>query len=282
MKQGVNLRYDARDRKFSYHKNKVGAPMPMLLPKTLGRKRETPYNQFLTYLCTAYGTAMAGQYRNRIKFSPEWQSGKVSEKVGESIAHEGADPRQAMKAACVWGHLPQNLTDVTLLAKGEDFVADWSNYPAKLDSDAIKYHPSGYMPILNEKGNRFDSICSAMYNEWLAHGDNSWPVKMATDWYPECEHERVTTLSALPASAHFYLAIDFDTFDGQDWLLIQSSEGENSFRWFSRDVVNKLFENPAALSAIFTVDDRNRGNFLNEAVLTLYYNLLNYLHDIMK
>ena len=282
MKQGVQLKYDARDKAWSYHKNKFGAPMPMLLPKTLGRKRETPYNQFLTYLCTAYSTAMAGQYRNRVQMSPEWQSGKVSEKVGSTIAHEGADPRQAMKAAIVWGHLPQNLTDVTLLAKGEDFVAQWINYPLKLDSEAIKYHPSGYMPILNEKGNRFDSIRSAMYNEWLAHGDNAWPVCLATDWYPECAHERVTTLSALKTSAHMYMAIDYATFDGQDWLLIQSSEGDGSFRWFSRDVVNKLFENPAAFAAIFTVDDRNRQNVITEALLTLYYALLNYYSDIMK
>lgn len=285
IKEGVILRKDYRDRFYSYHHNKLkfGAPTPTILPKTLGRTLEKSFQQDATYLCPGYSTALAGQYRHRIPMSPEWQSGKVSEQTGSSIAHVGADPRDGMKAACVFGHQPKVNVPFTLQEKGEDYVADWTHYPSDIDKLAFPLHEKGYKPIIPLKDqDQFDAIRSAMYQEFLVHGQNSSPVLMATDWYSNFNEESKIMRCFMRVSAHMYNAVDFDTIDGIDYLLIQSSSGEASMKWFSRDVVNKLYQNPAAFCAIFNDDERFRNNFIIEVLLKFYYALRNYTNEITR
>lgn len=287
IRNGVTLRKDYRDHLFSYHHNsqKYGVVTPPI-PKTLGRLLEQSYNQGATYLCSAYSTAMAGQYRKRIPMSPEWQSGKVSEMSGDSIAHVGADPRDAMKASCVWGHLPKVNVPFTLEEKGEDYVADWTSYTATLDALALPNSDKGYKPIIPLKDqDMFDAIKLAMWQEFCIHGDNASPALLATPWWsgftPNCTISNVFEMGIV-MSAHMYLVTDFIEKEGKEYLIIQSSEGEASIRYFSREVINKLFQNPASFVGIFNDDDRFRRSFIQEALLKLYYNLLNYLHEITR
>lgn len=284
IKNGVTLRRDARDKLWSYHHNNLryGVIAPPL-PKTLGRRLEPSYNQYATYLCTAYATAMAGQYRRRMAMSPEWQSGKVSEISGDSIAHVGADPRDAMKAACVWGHTPQTMVPFTLDEKGEDYVADWTHYTKEQDAIALTYVEKGYKPIIPLKGqDQFDAIRQAMWQEFCIHGDNASPVLCASEWYSNFNIEERVTTAFIRTGAHMYCAVDFDTIDGIDYLRIQSSSGDSSLKWFSRDVINTLYQNPAAFAGIFSEDDRYREGFLLEALKKLLCALQNYVFQITK
>lgn len=247
---------DARDEQFQHHRifgtttNTLAA-----LPQHLGRKPGKIKDQGDTNFCTAFATSTASEFQEGVELSPEFQAAKVGEMSGAPIV-DGADPRMALKAAQIFGSLPQLDTDYTLASKTPSFIADWNNWPAPLDLLADPHEKESYFQINTGPFDAFDNIRVALaqgfaenavgiaFTQWKANVWNTAPAGF------------INLLGGDVSGYHAYVYIDFDeTFRGTEVLVVQNSCGTNygdaGLQYFTRDVINSIYADPGSSAFMF-------------------------------
>lgn len=185
---------------------------------------------------------------------PEFQVAAEGEYAGTAIL-DGTDPHTAMNAARVNGSLPKQFAPagMTLIEKGADFIADWTNWPHTVFGIAQPYAPHSPYAVGHGTGDPFDNIRGALQSAYQA-GENE-PILADGNWYAEWNvaanntalKGRMPVPTHAPISLHAYLFIDWITDpDGTPWLVAHLSQGEAAFGdrgmlYFNRETVNKAF-----------------------------------------
>jgi hypothetical protein len=238
------LKPDYRDLKF-VHSKKFGTVALTVLPPTgFGRVPYKINQQYTTNFCTAAGTESAAEYEQKRPFSFEFQVAAVSRMAGEPII-AGANPRDAYKARCAYGCLPDELTprELRLVEAGADKVADWKNWPSYLWDDARAFVAESFF-WLGEEYAPFDQVREAL---WSARDENQ--VVMASGrWYESWNN--VGPDGILPPGTgsytlHEYIFIDWTQINGKDYLVIQNSVGttygKGGLQYIDRDTMNSAW-----------------------------------------
>lgn len=239
---GLKKVVDIRDKGYN-HAKRFGSVAPLTLPsKGLGRKPGKIYQQFNTFFCTAFATAAASSYQEKLTLSPEWQTAKTGQVDGAPI-FTGTDLRSALKSAILFGSIPYEDSPFTLEKDGEDKVARWQNYPANLTSNALVHAKQDFYDVKNGKYDVFDNIRSALY---LANEENGVAI-VGTPWYQSFNDPGPKGLVFMPPVgektylAHAWVIYDFD----DDYLYAQLSSGESlgnkGTLKFDRKTINYIF-----------------------------------------
>lgn len=136
------------------------------LPKAFKVGRPTIKDQYVTWLCTAFGVSSASEYQEGVMLSPEYQAQKISLLSGQNIAGQGADLRMACKSAQKYGSLPiQHVPeDLRLTQTNESIVADPAKWPAQLDLLALPFKKDSYLAVSGPY-DMFDNMRATMYAE---------------------------------------------------------------------------------------------------------------------
>ena len=229
------LKYDNRDKKFT--QTAFGAAQPLPLPKTLGRVRRIVKNQYDSQSCTAHTVTSCSEYQEKIALSPEWQWAQTCKKLGTFIP-PGSDPRTAMKIAVDMGSLPAELSPLTFAFGNYQEVGNWRNYPRTLEDKAEPQKKAAYVRPPSF-GDAFDSIRQAL----LRGEQKNQTVMMFGGWYDIWMGETIPVFETPLLGLHAYLAVDFDTINGIDCLVIQNSYGEDAgiggFQYMPREACNR-------------------------------------------
>lgn len=212
-----------------------------------------PLDQYESEFCTAYGEATDQGYRYGVDMSGEAQTAIESKYLGVPIT-QGADPIPSMQATLLDGSVPSINSPFSLKDKGNDFIADWSNWPILILSIGKNY--LGGVPYeVDGPYDVFDNIRQALYQSWIS-GLKSC-VKAFGFWYKSWNEQALNPINkgrvSLPqnesyVSRHRYNFIDWIPDGKGDFLLVaaltQGKEfGDNGVLYFDRETVNTEFAN---------------------------------------
>lgn len=235
------------------HELSFGAAVPSF-PESLNKLRLGVSDQGTSEFCTAYGEATSNGYEKGQIFSPEWQTAAEGEYLGAPI-NSGADPYPSMQATSIMGSLPIALSPFTLQEKGEDFIADWNNWPATLNALASAYKSNLIPYYIDGNYDTFGNIQNALYQAFLAN--EKGVVKAFGFWYESWNEQaedpskrgfiQCPPTNEQPISRHRYTFIDWITVNGTPYLVAAltqgSSFGDNGFLYFDRATINQVFAN---------------------------------------
>lgn len=240
------------NRNFKSHDKHFGATTLSGLPTAgLGRLRMKPLDQEYTEFCTAYGEAVSQGYEKLVPMSGEYQTAIESEFVGAPIT-SGADPVPSMMATTLNGSLPSAFSPFTLDEKGDDFIADWLNWPSNLIAIAKQYLP-GVPFYVDGPYDVFDNVRNAL---WQANKSGERGVVKAFGfWYDSFNTSAqnhalkgfLSYPSDQPITRHRYNFIDWTTVNGNLYLVAALTQGTDfgdaGFLYFDRATINFIFQN---------------------------------------
>lgn len=201
--------------------------------------------------CTAYCKCEIAYQEFGIRFDPLHFMAKIKQVRGE-YQQPGANLRDAALASVRFGFLPIQYAPYTHDTGGpndkpRDFLANWANYPAALDSMAARYKMGSFF-TLDGTGDAFDNIRSAMQ----LHRSERRSVDFGLNWRPEwtASAKGLIVDSGYVASSgegHDGDFIGQKTFPGESEprLVWQQTwgplYGDGGLFYFPRSVVNKEF-----------------------------------------
>jgi len=268
---GLKKVVDIRDKGYN-HAKIFGAPALPELPKNgLGRKPGFIYDQGNTQYCTAYATAGASSFQEGVTLSPEWQAAKTGQVAGAPI-FRGADLRDGLKSAILFGSIEQKDCPYTLKADGEDKVGRWQNYPGELTKKGLQHVKEGFYDVKNGPYDTFDNIRSALFSA----KDKNGVAIVGTPWYDSWNiEESKKNVVPTPAFgektylAHAWVIYDFD----DTYLYAQLSSGldmgDKGVLRFTRETVNLAFKEPWTCAFILR-DKEGDSSWLIAALRIMY------------
>ncbi len=256
------------------HQRSFGSIHPIKLPETLNRKPLSVFDQGTTSFCTAYAAAGAMTFRYKKVVSPEFQTAKEGELLGNPILN-GTNMDTPCKALRKYGFVQRSMVKISLLKNRAIKVSNWKNYPANLNLFAMKNKQGGYYDAHTGKFDAFDNIRSTIYKS--SQKGKTMTVMMGTPWYKEFNNVAINTPSKIvpipitkPISEHAWLIYDWEpdgTGDYNALALLSNGKkfGKNGIMRFPRDVVNFLFTYPYADTRI--VEDRAQTAWKLKAII---------------
>lgn len=243
---------DPRDQRFT-EVAFGAAPRPLpVFPKSLFRERKPAKDQDGSLSCTQHAIAAAAEYQDGIELDPAWGWMKYCESVGTAIPN-GASPRDAMRVAVKHGILPHK--DSPFHFPHDDYQTignpkSWEQHP-DLAEKAEPFKKAAYVPI-QRIGDTFDSIRAALF-----YGQQKGQTVLAFGTWRD-NWDRVAVLPEKQGELrgfHAYVFIDFETFNGSEYLVLRNSYGsewgDEGYQYMSRDVANREFSDPRTSLWVF-------------------------------
>lgn len=206
-------------------------------------------NQTDLDFCTAYATATLQKDIFGNDVDPLYQFAKIKQIRGEWNQY-GANLRDAAQSVVKYGSLPLSSAPYThgtgnANDKTRDFLANWENWPAALDTLATKNKDLGYF-ALDGSFDAFDNIRSTL---WM-HRAERRGVSFGLFWHDEwTEAPNGIISSTMPTTniggGHDMTIVGQKTIGGFMYLVFQQSwgptAGDKGFYYFPRTIVDQLF-----------------------------------------
>lgn len=236
------LPYDARDVKF-------GAVFPLGaitdLPEefTVAEPLEM-LDQGMSDTCAGHASVEVSEDEEGVALDPLYQFAKAKQDEG-TFETWGADLRMVAKTFIDWGSIEKSLAPFTLLEPREKW-ADWKNYPASLDTAAAK-HKKDSFAFVSGPNDHFDNCRLTMYKAVTELGIKK-SIFTGAMWCPEWTPAQggVVDFVGNPQSGHAVKFFGWKTINGIPYMKVQLSNGtdigDKGIYYFSRDVVNKCFQ----------------------------------------
>lgn len=203
-------------------------------------KDENPYE------CTGYTIVDVARDEEGVEFNPSYTYAKTLLISGTTGKAQGADLRDALKSARVYGLLPSEKTPKDLVDVPENINSDYTRWPVALDLDAGAHRRGKYANVQPLNGDWFDGIRSAVQMNELS-------VIMGTPWFSEWtrnvapKHGYIFQKpSRSPDSWHAWKVSGWKKINGLPYLKAKSWQGtevgDGGWLYFSRDAVNALWK----------------------------------------
>lgn len=250
------------------------------LPTTLNRRPLFPIkDQKNTSFCTAFATAAASEYQEKVELSPLYQAAKIGQLAGYPIVG-GADPRIALQAAVLYGSLEQKdvpagfTLEETTAAK----LADWNYWPANLDPKAWPHEKESFFDATTGPHDIFDNMRVALA---LAK-DEDGVLICTSQWYEEWNNP---LNGIVPQGVNAYGWHDWDIIDytnqaGTQYMVAQNSYGDvygdHGLFYLTRENINMAFAVPFSGASIYRDLDPNivkRFDLHNASLSDIFFEL---------
>jgi hypothetical protein len=239
--------WDPREKGFSHKKYFGAANITLLPPDGLHRARRPVENQLSTLRCGPTQAVVGNAYIRRVRFSPEYQTVKISLQQNRPVDDYGSEPKAVMNSLRDDGSLYIDMSPVALAKDGQQESVNPKRFSKELDEKAQLNRIIAYLGV-DDQYDYFDDIRWALYRAYKAGTDTGPVVHAFSPWYEEWTVARkgvVAPVYSNMAGWHAYLFIDWCLIDGIPYLIAQNSYGENvgdrGFFYFPREVVNREF-----------------------------------------
>lgn len=185
--------------------------------------------------------------------SPDFSYAGALFVTGEPSTTSGASFHGGMQGGVALGALPKILAPFTSKDKGQQYVATWANWEAKLRTAANEYVQNGIMNVLGN-GDAFDSILAALYVGKIG-------VCIGTPWFDEWSTGIQSGVVQLPQldgnypSWHCWAIKGKKTINGVPYLIgkvwLGERIGDRGWLYFSREAINAALTVPGTGALTF-------------------------------
>lgn len=203
-------------------------------------------NQLDLDFCTAFAGVTLQYDIYGIPFDPFWQMAKTKEIIG-SYTQYGASLRDSAMSFVKYGALPAQISPYvhngSPLDKTRDFLANWANYPASLDTLAKKYKDLSFFKV-DGPYDFFDNLRSTL---WI-HRNDRQAVSIGLNWHPEwTEAPGGIIPSVMPTSqgeGHDMAFVGQKMINGVEYVIGQQTwglnAGDNGKYYFPREIMDQI------------------------------------------
>lgn len=273
------LTYDKRDFNHAKLFGGIKNDLPGLPKEGLGRKPISIKDQEDSNYCTAFTVSEASEYQEGVELSPEYQTAKVGQIVGQPIFN-GAQPRDAMKSATVYGSLEKSVSPYIFQNDGWQYPAQYQSYNTFLDEDAKVHKKGSYFSVTWGWPDDLDPFDSARLALWQAKNEKG-VVMVFGLWYGEFNNPEngIVPVPVKPfITRHAYIVYDWCEKNGIIYLKAQLSQGKDfgdeGTLYMSREAFNASLIDRGAGTGMYIFRDLDAANLKSNKVNLTWWDII--------
>ncbi len=192
-------------------------------------------------ICVAAASCAVSEDQENVPLSMEWFFSQVKKAQGNWETW-GANLRDACKVAIKVGFLEK--ADAPFdISDGRNFIADWENWPSKLDSNALIHRKKSYFKV----DGPYDTFNCFRANLWQ-HRESKSSILTGVIWQTGWNNAKdgIIDFEGTSLFGHALKICGQKKIDGKWFLVGQLSNGKSMGKdglfFFSQDIINKYFK----------------------------------------
>jgi hypothetical protein len=193
-------------------------------------------NQGATDFCAAFAAVGVSELQENVKLSPEWQFAKAKQLVG-SLEGWGLTLREVVKSLVRFGSIEKAHAPYEVGEKERDFLADWQNWPAELDTKATAHKKQSYFAVTGPY-DAFDNIRASIYH----YREKKRAVLLGLMWGYDLQTNHLNWITEF-GFGHALYAVGWKVIEREPAIVLVNSYGrevgDNGVHYISRRVMNR-------------------------------------------